>query len=299
MEYALTPTDLKELALSVSTDPDHRFDLAISLNDLETALELVRASPEAGSQAKWKLVGDKALSAWQMDLAQESFEKAGDLPALLLLFTSLSDRKGMERLAALAVEKGSTNIAFAAYLQLGDSQSCVDLLAKTGRLPEAAMFARSYHPQSIPGVVKQWKGELEEGGKDKVAATIADPEEDGDLFTEGWSASGSGSGGSGSGEGSGVMVENEGESQQGYDVDSSTNGTAPSAKADSTTATTTTTTTKEDEPMAESTDATEGEEHQSRSEKVKEKVEHAVEKVVEPVENLVDKVKDLAVGDKG
>jgi coatomer subunit beta' len=100
----LTFVDLKELALSVSTDPDHRFDLAIGLNDLEKALELVRAVPEAGSQAKWKTVGDKALAAWQMDLAQESYEKAGDLAALLLLYTSLSDRAGMESLAKLARE---------------------------------------------------------------------------------------------------------------------------------------------------------------------------------------------------
>ena len=130
------------MALSVSNDPDHRFDLAIGLNDLETALSLVRASPEAGSQAKWKIVGDKALAAWQMDLAQESFEKAGDFPALLLLFSSLSDRSGMERLAKISSSRGQHNIAFAAYLQLGDAASCIELLSSTGRLPEAALFAQ-------------------------------------------------------------------------------------------------------------------------------------------------------------
>lgn len=272
----------------MSTDPDHRFDLAISLNDLETALDLVRAAPEAGSQAKWKLVGDKALSAWQMDLAQESFEKAGDLPALLLLFTSLSDRKGMERLAQTALEKGANNIAFAAFLQLGDSQSCVDLLAKTGRLPEAALFARSHHPQAVPKVVKQWRAELEENGKEKVAATIADPEEDGSLFTEGWAGSGVPDG-----EGSGVMVENEGESQQGFDVAGSSAG-APVAPS---------TTSAVPEASAKSTgeDEAEGEGEQKTSEKIKEKVDDAVDKVKEPVEGLVDKVKDLTVnnGDQG
>lgn len=64
----------------------------------------MRAVPEAGSQVKWKTVGDKALAAWQMDLAQESYEKAGDLAALLLLYTSLSDRAGMEKLGKLACE---------------------------------------------------------------------------------------------------------------------------------------------------------------------------------------------------
>jgi hypothetical protein len=277
--------DLKELALSVSTDPDHRFDLAISLNDLETALDLVRAAPEAGSQAKWKLVGDKALSAWQMDLAQESFEKANDLPALLLLYTSLSDRTGLGRLATTATEKGATNIAFAAYLQLGDSQSCIDLLAKTGRLPEAALFARSHNQKAVPGVVKLWKKELESSGKGKVAETIADPEEESDLFPEG---------SAGSGEGSGIMVENEGDSQQGYDLASSNKGDTADVEM------------KEDskavpepeheseaqpEPVNEEEEGEEG--HKKTSEKVKEKVEHAKDKV----EGLVEKVKDLAVGD--
>ncbi len=205
---SISRADLKELALSVSTDPDHRFDLAIGLNDLETALSLVRAAPEAGSQAKWKVVGDKALAAWQMNLAQESFEKAGDLPALLLLFSSLSDCSGMERLAKLAQSRGQNNIAFAAYLQLGEAASCIELLSSTGRLPEAALFARSYHPASIPGVVKSWRAELEENGKSKLAQTIADPEEDGELFTEGWSGSGVPDG-----EGSGVMVEKEDEEE--------------------------------------------------------------------------------------
>jgi hypothetical protein len=269
---------LKELALSVSTDPDHRFDLAISLNDLETALDLVRSAPEAGSQAKWKLVGDKALSAWQMDLAQESFEKANDLPALLLLYTSLSDRTGLTKLASLASEKGATNIAFAAYLQLGDSQACIDILAKTGRLPEAALFARSYNTKAVPGVVKQWKKELEGAGKGKVAEIIADPEEDSDLFPEG-----------NGGEGSGIMVENEGESQQGYDL-------AKEDPAPSTTTTTGDVEMKEDskpEEVSEPQPEEEEEEHKKTSEKVKETVEHAKDKV----EGLVEKVKDLAVGD--
>ncbi|WWD01046.1 hypothetical protein V866_007984 [Kwoniella sp. B9012] len=194
--------DLKELALSVSTDPDHRFDLAISLNDLETALSLVRSSPEAGSQAKWKVVGDKALSAWQMDLAQEAFEKAGDLSALLLLFTSLSDRKGLERLGGLAKEKGQNNIAFASYLQLGDSKSCIDILVETNRLPEAALFARSYAPQEIPGVVGKWKKSLDGEGRSKISHTIADPLEDKELFGN------EGSLGSNE-EGSGVLVEKD------------------------------------------------------------------------------------------
>jgi len=283
-------SDLKELALSVSTDPDHRFDLAISLNDLETALDLVRAAPEAGSQVKWKLVGDKALSAWQMDLAQESFEKANDLPALLLLYTSLSDRNGLTKLADTAKEKGVTNIAFAAYLQLGDTQACIDILSKSGRLPEAALFARSYNTKAVPTVVKAWKKDLEGSGKEKVAATIADPEEDEGLFPEG---TGNGNGSSGEGEGSGVMVENEGESQQGYDIAN------PISTAKATDDVDVDVEMKESKGAEPSTAEEEEDEEKKTSEKVKEKVESAVEKVEDKVGGLVGKVKDLTVGQDG
>lgn len=165
----------------------------------------MRAAPEAGSETKWKVVGDKALAAWQLDLAQEAFEKSKDLPALLLLYTSLSDRNGLERLAQAAVAKGQNNIAFAAYLQLGDSASCIELLASTDRLPEAALMARSYNPSLAPGIVKKWKAELETQGKPKVAAVIGNPEEDRDLFEEAAPVSAKLDS-----EGSGVMVEKEG-----------------------------------------------------------------------------------------
>jgi coatomer subunit beta' len=47
---------LKDLALEVATDPDHKFDLALSLNRLDIALELARA---ADVEHKWKSVGGK------------------------------------------------------------------------------------------------------------------------------------------------------------------------------------------------------------------------------------------------
>lgn len=199
-------------------------------------------------------------------MAQESFEKANDLPALLLLYTSLSDRSGLERLAKLALARGSNNIAFAAYLQLGDTAACIDLLADTGRLPEAALFARSYNPAKAGGVVGKWKAELEEEGRGKVAATIGDPAHDTELFPE---AQGSTSNGAGAEEmevdkaeeeGSGVLVE------------------------------------KEDAEPTPVEEQSQGGSNGGIKEKVESVVEDVKEKVKEPVEGLVEKVKELAVG---
>ena len=98
----LETQDLKELALEVSTDPDHKFDLAIQLDDLDTALTLARSSPHLGSQSKWRTVGDRALASWKVGLAEECFKMANDLSALLLIYTSTGDRAGLQALSETA-----------------------------------------------------------------------------------------------------------------------------------------------------------------------------------------------------
>jgi len=176
----------KQLALSVSTDPDHRFDLSLKLDDLDTALSIARATPDPESESKWKAVGDKALSTWKFSLAKQCFEKAGDVSALLLLALAMGDRKGLESLAGTASAKGQNNVAFASLLQLGDAKGCVDLLVKTDRAPEAALFARTYAPSQAPKAVQAWKTDLESKQRVRLASSIADPSESPELFDEGW-----------------------------------------------------------------------------------------------------------------
>ncbi|KAH7343226.1 coatomer protein [Rhizoctonia solani] len=143
----LEAQDLKELALQVSTDPDHKFDLAIQLDDLTTALSIAQQTPSPENETKWKAVGDRALAAWKFNLAKECFEKAGDTSSLLLLLLACADREGLKALSGVAAEKGQNNIAFASLLQLGDAKACAELLVKTDRAPEAALFSRTYAPR--------------------------------------------------------------------------------------------------------------------------------------------------------
>ncbi|GAA5900352.1 hypothetical protein JCM5296_001406, partial [Sporobolomyces johnsonii] len=179
---------LRELALEISTDGDHKFDLAIQLDDLETALALARESPHVGSQTKWRTVGDRALAGWKVKLAEECFLQANDLSALLLVYTSTGDRAGLERLKTLATEQGLYNVAFASALQLSDAAACVDVLLATDRAPEAALFARTYAPSHVSRALGQWKKQLCEGvhKKPKQAGALADPDECPDEFGEGW-----------------------------------------------------------------------------------------------------------------
>ncbi|QRV88118.1 coatomer subunit beta [Ceratobasidium sp. AG-Ba] len=182
----LEAQDQKELALSVSTDPDHKFELAIQLDDLPTALNIATETPAPENEVKWKAVGDRALAAWRFALAKECFEKANDISSLMLLLLAMGDRDGLQKLAQTAVEKGQNNIAFATLLQLGDTKGCADLLVKTERAPEAALFARTYAPSYAPTAARAWREDLISKNKPKLADTIANPDENPELFEEGW-----------------------------------------------------------------------------------------------------------------
>jgi len=178
--------DLKEIAMQVTSDPDHKFDLSLQLDDLDAAVDIVRSIPEHEAEAKWKALGDRALAVWRFDLAREAFERANDLSALMLLLLSTGDRDGLHRLAVAAEKKGANNLAFATFFQLGETKACVDLLVKTNRAPEAALFARTYAPSLAPAAVDVWRTELRSKNKPKVAASIAHPVENAELFEEGW-----------------------------------------------------------------------------------------------------------------
>ncbi|KAJ5194172.1 Coatomer beta' subunit [Penicillium cf. griseofulvum] len=178
----------KEMALEVATDSEHRFELALALSDLETALTIAR---EANVEHKWKIVGDAALAGWNLSLAQECFINAKDVGSLLLLHTASNNREGLKALAAQASESGLHNVAFSTLWSLGDIDACIDLLTQTNRIAEAVLLAQTYKPSSAPKLVVQWKESLEQSGKTKVARLIGVPpgapdvaSTDDDLFPE-------------------------------------------------------------------------------------------------------------------
>jgi coatomer subunit beta' len=125
----------------------------------------------------------------------------------LLLYTSIARGEGIEKLAKLAVEQGKNNIAFMCYFQLRRVDACIDLLCDTGRIPEAAFFARTYAPgyvtlvpherrsmhsrgefllwcSQISRVVKLWREDLTKKGLGRAAESLADPLEYDNLFPD-------------------------------------------------------------------------------------------------------------------
>lgn len=176
--HFLEKQGFKQQALAVSTDPEHRFELALQLGELETALTLAR---EASSQHKWRQLAALAIERGEMKLAEECLHHAKDLGGLLLLASSSGNAETVQKLAESADESGINNVAFLSHFLLGDVNKCLDILMTTGRLPEAAFFARTYLPSKISYVVGLWRQELAKTNE-KAGQSLADPKDYPNLF---------------------------------------------------------------------------------------------------------------------
>ncbi|KAG2462572.1 COPB2 protein, partial [Polypterus senegalus] len=144
--YFLEKQGFKQQAMAVSSDPEHQFDLALQLGELKIAHQL---AVEAKSEQKWKRVAELAVNKCQFGLAQECLHHAQDYGGILLLATASGNTVMVNRLAEEAEKDDKNNVAFLSYFLQGKLDKCLELLLKTGRLPEAAFLARSYLPSQV------------------------------------------------------------------------------------------------------------------------------------------------------
>lgn len=168
---------LLEMALDVTTEDDHRFDLAVQLGRLHTALTICKKS---ATQTRWKQVGDLALQQAYFDVAEESLLNAGDFNGLLLLHTSTSNFAAIKSLGSAALSKGKANVAFTCFHLVGEHSNCVDILLQTHKFAEAAFYARTYCHEMIADVVLKWKNSV--AGLQRIRDAIADPVSFPNLF---------------------------------------------------------------------------------------------------------------------
>lgn len=79
-------------ALEVAKDPEYRFELAVQLSDFDVAVAIAET---LASPARWKQLGELALSDGRLPLAQRCLTQSDDLSGMMLMFTATGNRAGM------------------------------------------------------------------------------------------------------------------------------------------------------------------------------------------------------------
>jgi len=175
----------KEQALDLATDPDYMCELALGLGKLDLAADLAEKDP---SPLKWKSIGDVAMQEGRLDLAEKCMVEGEDLPGLVSLGMATANAEILERVAGTSADGKAINIAFLSSFMLGRVDECLKILISSKRIPEAALFARSYCPSEVARIVEMWKADLRKNGHVRMADLLADPISHAHLF-EGYDAS--------------------------------------------------------------------------------------------------------------
>merc|ERR1712117_27404 len=178
--HFLEKQGFKKQALAVSIDPEHKFDLAIQLGDLETGYSLAR---ESASEQKWKQLAELATRQAKFELAQQCLHEAQDHGGLLLLATAAGNADMVSKLGLQADQAGKHNVSFLSYFMLVQLEKCLQILLDSGRIPEAAFFARTYLPSEISRIVDLWRDQLSKVNE-KAGQSLADPKDYPNLFPD-------------------------------------------------------------------------------------------------------------------
>lgn len=175
----------KELALALTTDLSMRFDLALELGKLEVgqqaAIEATNLSTNAVDTTIWKRLARAALQSGDIDMAAIALKSCKDFSSLMILYKAKNKRDDMANLVDECEQAGYLNVAFSAALLVGNKKKACELLIKSKKFAEAALFARSNVPEMASECVRLWKESI---GNDKVAEALADPAEYHNLFDE-------------------------------------------------------------------------------------------------------------------
>ena len=147
------------MAFKLTPDLDHKFELAIQLNQVDDARNIAERQE---SQEKWRKVGDIALKMGQFELVEECYSRSQDYNSLLLFYSSYGDQEGLQKMAKSAMDIGKYNVAFEAYYMLAEPDNCIDVLVKAKRIAEATVFAKAYAPSRLAELIPQWTKNLKD-----------------------------------------------------------------------------------------------------------------------------------------
>jgi coatomer subunit beta' len=93
-------------------------------------------------------------------IGEECLLKAKDYQGLLLYYSCINNREKLSNLACESELNGFNNVAYTSYFLLNNLDKCLEILVKSKRFSEAALFCRTYYPNKISETLELWNNEL-------------------------------------------------------------------------------------------------------------------------------------------
>lgn len=115
---------------------------------------------ELRSEEKWKQVADLAMETGSFAIAEDCMLKAKDFNGLLLYYSCIQSREKLNNLAELSETAGYYNVAYSSYFLLNNLDKCLDILVKSHKYSEAALFCRTYYPSKLGETLELWNREI-------------------------------------------------------------------------------------------------------------------------------------------
>jgi len=131
--------------------------LALKLKKLEDAKKI---ADESQSEEKWKQVADLSMELGIFNIAEDCMLKANDYNGLLLYYSCINNRTKLLQLGELAESNGYYNVAYSSFFLLNNLEKCLEILIKSHKYPEAALFCRTYYPSKLGETLELWNREI-------------------------------------------------------------------------------------------------------------------------------------------
>lgn len=180
--HFLEKQGLKERALAITRDSGHKFDLALSLKNLDVSYQIAE---EEESNDKRKQVADLAIAECNFDLAAKCMKQIRDVSGLLLLASATNDRSVFKEVAKMSKEDGQSGVAFVANFVLGDQRAAIESITKNeSTVPHAAILSKTTKDVELTSqMVSLWK-DIVRPKNSVIATRISDPKTYPNLFPD-------------------------------------------------------------------------------------------------------------------
>lgn len=117
-----------------------------------------------------------AMELGKFSLGEECLKKAKDFQGLLLYYSCINNREKLSILAEESELNGFNNVAYTSYFMVNNVDKCLEILIKSKRFSEAALFCRTYCPNKISEALELWNNELNSDDQySRIAQNVINP----------------------------------------------------------------------------------------------------------------------------